>query len=508
MFVLTADEMRRIDFDTIERVGIPALVLMENAGRAVAEEIAELSETVGRRWLILAGKGNNGADGLVAARHLQDAGLTVTVLYADDPALLRNEAAVQRNIASRIGLTYSQYNGNTINWKDYDGIVDALLGTGSKGKPREAYANLIGLANDSGRPIVAIDIPSGLDADTGEAGEPCVRAMRTVALGFKKRGLLQYPGAAHAGDVTVRKIGIPPGLAEQHGVRTYEVDKEVLKSHIGIDPSMERAADTHKGTYGHVLVAAGSKAMSGAGLLSATAALRGGCGLVSWAVPESLVPSLMSRQPELMLAGVADEGCGDWTKADPRELLSLAQGKQALVIGPGMGRWEGDGAWLRAIWEGTEIPLVIDADALNMIADADDFASWAVRQAPTVLTPHPGEMARLADLSTRDVQRDRIEAARGYAVKHGVTVVLKGARTVCAAAEGEVYINVTGNAGMATGGAGDVLAGVIGSLLAQGLTGRQAAVLGVYWHGEAGDRAAARRQAPGSLIAGDIIAEL
>ncbi|UVI27578.1 NAD(P)H-hydrate dehydratase [Paenibacillus spongiae] len=507
MFVLTSEEMRRIDQDTIERIGIPALVLMENAGRAVADEVAALAESAGTRWLVLAGKGNNGADGLVAARHLRDAGLIVTVIYADDPELLTKEAALQRDIVMRIGIPYIRYDRNPIDWGNVDGIIDALLGTGSKGAPRDVYGELIMQANESGKPIVAIDIPSGLDADTGEAGDPCIRAQRTVALGFKKCGLLQYPGADYAGDVVVRSIGIPSGLAEEHGIQTYEADESVLVSRLGVDPGKERAADTHKGTYGHVLVAAGSRAMSGAGLLSSAAALRGGCGLVSWAVPDSIIATLGGRPPELMLAGVQDGG-GGWSATDPEELLALSQGKQALVVGPGMGRWKGDSAWLRTIWQRAEIPLVLDADALNMIADAEGFASWPVRQAPTVFTPHPGEMARLSGIPTREVQRNRIDAARQYAAKHKVTLALKGARTVCAEPGGDVYINVTGNAGMATGGAGDVLAGLIGSLLAQGLTGIQAAVTGVYRHGEAGDRAAANRHSPASLIASDIIFEL
>ncbi|MFH5184209.1 NAD(P)H-hydrate dehydratase [Paenibacillus sp. TAB 01] len=514
MYIVTSEEMRRLDQTAIRDIGIPALVLMENAGRAVAEEAMAMSResvTPRKRWLILAGKGNNGADGVVAARHLAEAGCDVFVLYADDPAGFTGEAAVQRDIASRLGLPSGAYSsGSPIAWERFDGVIEALLGTGSRGAPRGAYAALIREANESGLPILAVDIPSGLDADTGETHEPCISADRTAALAFAKRGLVQPPGADAAGTVVVKPIGIPAMLAERQGIQTYRLDEETLRIRLGVDPSRERPADSHKGTYGHVLVAAGSHAMSGAGLLSARAALRGGCGLVTWAVPERLVEPLIGRFPEAMLSGLPDQGTGGWGGVRPEELAKLATGKDALVIRPGLGRWEGDSIWLREVWHAADesVPLLLDADALNLIADASDFASWRRRSSPPVLTPHPGEMARLCGSSIREVQRDRIGAARSYALRHQVVLVLKGSRTVVAAPSGNVYVNGNGNAGMATAGAGDVLAGVIGSLLAQGLSAEQAAASGVWLHGAAGDRAAARRISPASLIAGDIIDEL
>ncbi|TVY11353.1 NAD(P)H-hydrate dehydratase [Paenibacillus cremeus] len=508
MHVVTAEEMRRIDFDTIQRIGIPALVLMENAGRAVAEEIIGMAPQVGRRWLILVGKGNNGADGLVTARHLLEAGVEATVVYTVDPASLTGDAAVQRDIAAKLQIQAMRYGIDTLDWRDYDGVVDGLLGTGSKGAPRHVYAKLIEQANASGLPIVAIDIPSGINADTGEINQPCIRATKTVALAFKKRGLLQFPGAECAGEVVVRPIGIPVGLADEHEVTTFELNDKALERKLAASSALRRAPDAHKGTAGHVLVAAGCRAYSGAGLLASTAALRGGSGLVTWAAPAALVPTLVGHQPELILVPVSDNGQGDWDGTSIQDLLKLITGKQALVVGPGMGRWNGDTEWLREVWESTTLPLVIDADALNMIADAPDFPEWRRREEATIMTPHPGEMARLAKLPTKEVQRDRIELTRRYAAEHGVTLVLKGARTVCATSHGEVYINVTGNAGMATGGSGDVLAGLIGSLLAQGCSAAQAAALGVYLHGAAGDRAAAKRPSTRSLIAGDIVDEL
>jgi NAD(P)H-hydrate epimerase len=399
------------------------------------------------------------------------------------------------------------YGETPVDWRRYGGIIDALLGTGSRGAPTGPYAALIREANGSGLPIVAVDIPSGLDADTGAVHAPCIRATRTVALAFLKRGLTQYPGAEAAGETVVRPIGIPASLAGAFGVRTFLLDEATLRGRLGVDPLRRREAGSHKGTFGHVLVVAGSRRMAGAGLLCARAALRGGCGLVTWAVPDRLVEPLLGRVPEAMLSGVADDGRGDWSRTSPDELAELAAGKDAVVIGPGLGRWDGDTAWFHAVWESipSDVPLVVDADALNMIASATDFAAWSRRPAEAILTPHPGEMARLVGTTTGDVQRDRIGVARDYAVRHGVTLVLKGARTVVATRDGDVYVNPTGNPGMATGGAGDVLAGVIASLRAQRLDAGQAAAFGVWLHGEAGDRAAALRPAAASLIAGDIV---
>ncbi|MBO8162871.1 MAG: NAD(P)H-hydrate dehydratase [Brevibacillus sp.] len=511
MFVVTSAEMRKLDQYVIEQIGIPSMVLMENAGSAIAREVERFwreraaNSSQPAHWLILAGSGNNGGDGVVAARHLAEVGFRVTILYVKDPASLRGDAARQRDAAQHLGIPSLVYGSDAIDWTTYDGIVDALLGTGSQGPPRGPYADLIRAANESGLPIIAIDIPSGLDADTGQTFDPCIRAVKTVALAFLKRGLVQYPGREAAGEVAVARIGIWPQFADQFAVKCFLLGEEFFEQHFAISPHLPRRADAHKGTYGHVLVCAGSLPMSGAGLLCAKAALRAGCGLVTWAVPDRLLPALIGHLPEVMLAAISDGWAGP-TSAD--ELLQLMRGCSAAVIGPGMGRFPGDSTWLRTIWEGSDCPLVLDADALNMLADAGDFSTWSKRRAPTILTPHPGEMARLAKMTTSEVQGNRIECARSYAVRHQLTLVLKGGGTVVATKDETVYINPAGNAGMATGGSGDVLAGMIGSLLAQGFSAEQAACLGVWLHATAGDRAAARRHAAYSLIAGDIVEEL
>ncbi|MBW5447986.1 NAD(P)H-hydrate dehydratase [Cohnella sp. CFH 77786] len=519
MLLVTAEEMRAIDRYAVDGIGIPALVLMENAGREIAEEIVrrESAGAWGRcriagrngapRWVVLVGKGNNGGDGIVCARHLAERGIEVQLLYAMPPDSWAGEAGVQRDIAAKMGLPSAVYGeGGGFDWRAWDGIVDALLGTGASGAPREPYASLIREANASGLPIVAADVPSGLDADTGQVANPCIRASVTVALALLKRGLLLHPGAEAAGEVVVRPIGIPAAAVRQLELNTYVLDGDTLREKLGISLPLRRDADTHKGTYGHVLIAAGSRDMSGAGLLCSRAALRAGSGLVTWAVPERLAMPLAGRLPEAMIRGLPDGGSGEWRSTPAAQVSALAEGKQAVVAGPGMGRWTGDSAWLRELWESASAPIVLDADALNMLADAgESFAEWPRRTRPAVLTPHPGEMARLCGLTVREVQRDRIGCARRYAELHGVTIALKGARTVVAGPDGSAYVNTTGNPGMATGGSGDVLAGVIGALLAQGLDAVQAAAAGVYWHGAAGDRAAAARFTSASLIAGDIV---
>lgn len=533
MYLVTSAEMRAIDRYAIDVLGLPALVLMENAGRAVAEEVIRLDSKLRKdrlsthlschsggnrppRWIILVGKGNNGGDGIVAARHLSEHGFHVHILYVMPPDDWQGEAAIQRDIARRIGLDSSVYEAQQgageqagINWDEWDGIVDALLGTGASGPPREPCASLIREVCASGLPIVSVDMPSGLNADTGEIEEPCICATVTVALGLMKRGLLQYPGAEMAGEVITRSIGIPELAVRQQQIQTFILDEKLLARRFGYTIPQVRQADTHKGTYGHVLIVAGSKNMSGAGLLCSKAAIRSGAGLVTWAVPELLVMPLTGSLPEVMISGLPDDGIGQWNTVDPQELVTMTEGKQAMVLGPGMGRWAGDSAWLRCLWESVDVPLVLDADALNMMADSEEpLDAWPKRRQATILTPHPGEMARLCRMSVREVQRNRIELARKYALQHGVTLVLKGARTIVAAPDGRVFVNTTGNPGMATGGSGDVLAGMIGGLLAQGLDETAAAAAGVYWHGLAGDRAASLRNNAASLIAGDIIEAL
>lgn len=535
MYVVTSEQMRALDRHTIDKFGIPPVALMENAGKAIAEEVLRLclenrpnqasaafdshgirgdatlllEHAEDEHWLILAGKGSNGGDGAVAARHLREAGVRVTLLYADEPSSLTGEAAIQRDAAAAIGIPLRIHGqGEAVDYRAYTGIVDALLGTGASGAPRGSYAAMIQAANESGLPIVSADIPSGLDADTGMLHEPCIRSAMTVCLAFLKRGLTQYPGVEAAGRVVVRSIGIPSSLCKEHGVEVFLLTPEVLRAELGIIPDRPRSPEGHKGTYGHVLTVGGSLTMSGAGLLASRAALRAGAGLVTWALPDGLLLPLTGAAPELMLTPGTEAGSVRWNEASAVRILELLSSRDVLAVGPGLGRFEGDGRWLRRLWEESQTPMVIDADALNILSSDTDFSRWKSSVADVVLTPHPGEMSRLTGLPTAEVQKDRIGIALKYAVDHQVTLVLKGARSVIATPDGKAYINLTGHAGMATGGTGDVLTGMISGLLAQGLSGPQAAVLGVRQHGLAGERAASNRVHPSAVIAGDLIESL
>lgn len=508
MFIVTSEEMRKIDQYAIQTLGIPSMVLMENAGRNAAAEIARYAGDTHLRWAVLTGKGNNGGDGIVAARHLLEWGYLPTIIYVKDPAECTGEAAAQRDIAEKFGVPYLIYKQDEIDWKQFDGGIDALLGTGTAGAPRAEYGELIQDANQSGLPLIAMDIPSGLDADTGQVYEPCIQAVKTTALAYTKRGLEQFPGREMAGEVVVCSIGILPSLAEDFHVNTFLTDEADIRERLQIDINHPaRKEDSNKGTYGHVLVAAGTRQMGGAGMMSAAAALKNGAGLVTWAVPDRMIDAVLGKQPEIMLQGIADADTGDWSQCAAEDVIALLRGKTSGILGPGMGRWEGDTEWLQRIWKETDCALVLDADALNMIADAG-ISSFPARSAPVILTPHPGEMARLLGTSVKEVQADRITTAREFAAAHQVTLVLKGARTVTAAPDGTVSVNTTGNPKMATGGTGDVLAGVIASLAAQGMSAEAAAVCGVYLHGKAGDAAAAKKSGSRSITAWDVIEAL
>ncbi|WP_322923499.1 NAD(P)H-hydrate dehydratase [Paenibacillus campi] len=568
MHIVTAQQMRELDHYTIQELGIPSLSLMEVAGKAIAEQVldwchgqrevadipsgsavmhrsgiygdAHVLPEQEQHWLVLVGKGNNGGDGLVAARYLQDAGVKVTLLYAMPPEQCSGDAAVQRDAAKRCGIEYAVWDAEwdcsaalrqeelsapnsgdvaaklsqtarsvSERWRPYTGIIDALLGTGSKGEPREPYGAMIRSANASGKPIVAADIPSGLNADTGQVAESCIQASRTVCLAFLKQGLTQYPGASAAGEVIVRAIGIPRIAAQRAGVSAYLITDSVLQQELRIDITRARAVDGHKGTYGHVMIVGGSMNMSGAGLMASRAALRIGSGLVTWLLPEQLMKHMVGHVPELMMAPVAEQADGQWTATTTDAILQQTTKADAVAIGPGLGRFQHDGEWLRTLWEQLEQPLVIDADGLNILAEANGLASWGKRAAVTILTPHPGEMARLSGLSTQEVQRDRLGLARRFAMEHNIILVLKGARTVIAAPDGTVLVNTTGHPAMASGGSGDVLTGVIAGLLAQRLNGLQAAAFGVHLHGHAGEVAARSRSGyPASMLAGDMIEHL
>ena len=499
--VVTAAQMRELDRATIEDLGLPGAVLMENAGRAVADEVARLAPPRGE-VAILCGSGNNGGDGYVCARWLRDRGHSATVYLAGGRPRAGSDAALHLSVLERSGGkaveldTPASLARETAALQRADVLVDALLGTGLKSEVRGHLAEVIGALNQAragGRRVIAVDLPSGVDSDTGRILGAAVVADRTVTFGFPKPGVVGFPGAALAGEVTIADIGIPRRLADKPEISLFLVERRDVAGH------WRRELGGHKGTYGHVLCLAGSPGKVGAGLLCARAALRAGAGLVTLAVPPEARAAAEGRVPEVMVAALDPERPAAAALAD---FEALAAGKSALAVGPGMPTTPAAGALLRALLGRLEIPAVLDADALNLLAPDRAFLRGLRR--PLVLTPHPGEAGRLLGVSTGEVQADRVAAARRLAADTGAVVVLKGARTVVAQPSGHAVLNPTGNPGMGTGGTGDVLTGVVGALLAGGMKAPVAAFVGAYLHGHAGDLARDRVGETG-LTAGDLV---
>lgn len=497
--VFMPEAVRRMDRAAMADYLIPGMVLMEHAAGVCLEALRErIGELAGREVLILCGGGNNGGDGLALARLLDQAGARPAVVMLGAGEALSGDAAANWRILGRLGVPIRQAQDIAAFDAAVAGakpavVVDALLGTGIAGTVRPLFAHAISWINRQGAPVLAVDIPSGVDAATGAACGCAVRADVTATFQVVKPGHLLGEGAQACGQLRVGEISLPRALWQ-------EGPWEVLQAGDAARLLPVRPAQGHKGTFGHVVVCAGSPGMMGAGILSARAAARMGCGLVSLAVMASQVPVCQSQASEIM-AHALPEREGQLAPEAGAELAAFLRGKQALAIGPGWGRGNAMPGVLLHILEQNPCPAVIDADALFALSGRAD----ALRGGrPLVLTPHPMEMARLTGQPIADILADPIGAAVDFAARYQVTLLLKGATTVVADPAGHVTFNRTGNDGMATGGSGDVLTGVIASLLAQGLPPYEAARLGAYIHGLAGDEAAlslGRR----SLLAGDLI---
>ncbi|HEX9264158.1 MAG TPA: NAD(P)H-hydrate dehydratase [Candidatus Binatia bacterium] len=503
MIVVTAEQMREMDRLTIQKFGVPSLALMERAGEAIAQAILKsFSRNAKQGVLIVAGKGNNGGDGFVVARLLKKKRIPCEVALLARQDDLSADAAHNMRVFLKLKGKVSEISGGNLDSLSQriskNGlIVDGILGTGVKNEVRGLFADAITLFNASGLPIVAIDIPSGLDTDNGKPLGVAVQAEMTVALGFPKLGEVIYPGLKFIGELAIADIGIAEEAVAEVAPKTELLDRETIR---GLVP--RREPDTHKGTYGHLLVVAGSRGKTGAAILACRAAMRSGAGLVTLAAPRSLNNIFASSLVEVMTEPLRDNDTEEMTSLSDEDWRRLLERKSALIFGPGIGVNETTQNSLRWLLRNLAMPWVIDADGLNNLALDIDRLRHAKR--PPVLTPHPGEMARLIGKSTAAVNADRVEVARSFAVANHCHLVLKGARTVIATAEGRVFINPTGNPGMASGGMGDVLAGILGALLGQGLSPQDAMNLGVYLHGFVADRVADDNGEIG-LIASDII---
>jgi ADP-dependent NAD(P)H-hydrate dehydratase / NAD(P)H-hydrate epimerase len=499
-----AELMRAIDRWAIDERGVPSLDLMERAGAGVARAVERLVPD--GPVVVVCGHGNNGGDGLVVARLLREATREVTVLCTSPPAELTGDAQVNlRRLPGdaaplELARGMDALGGASV-------IVDALLGTGFAGEPRGAVGEAIEAIATCSAPVVSVDVPSGVDASTGVVCATAVHATVTVTFHAAKPGLWIHPGKAHAGEVEVLDIGIPRGAP---GVATIG-----LIAPSALDQLPRRGASSTKFSSGHVLVAGGSRGLTGAPRMAALGAMRAGAGYVTACVPASLQAIIASGgAPELMTRGLPEEG-GGLAPAGVEVVLEAARRGGALALGPGLGRGEHAIAFARALARRAEVPLVLDADGLNAHAGAagghgghghlDDLAA---RTAATVLTPHPGELARLLDTDTDHIARERLAHARQAAARAGAVVVLKGDDTLVADPSGLVAVSPGDSPALATAGTGDVLAGVIAALLSQGLPSFVAAARGVLLHVEAGRLAARALGAAEGVIASDVIASL
>ena len=505
MRVLSAAEMRALDARTIE-AGTPGRVLMERAGRAAARAAGTMLRKRTGVVVVACGRGNNGGDGFVVARLLRARGRRVEVWLLGAADAVRGDAAEMlarwRRAGGRIRPIENEgaLQAFGARCRDAAVVVDALFGTGLNGPLEGIALGAVEAINAATVPILAIDLPSGLSADTGRPLGTAVRASVTVTFGLAKIGLCLPPGDEYAGELRIADIGLLPLPS---GVEAERVD--MLEAPLVGALLPRRARTAHKGTFGHVLVIAGSRGKLGAGLLASEGAGRGGAGLTTLAVPASLQPLAEARVPEVMTAAIDDDGSGMAGAPQPEALSALLQGATVVVCGPGLGQADGPRALLEALLRTVTVPMVIDADGLNAVAGTRLLAQ---HRGPVVLTPHPGEMARLLGRSTAEVQADRIAAARGLAVADDVVVVLKGAGTVIAAPDGRCAVSLSGNPGLASGGSGDVLAGVTGAMLAQGLAPFDAACFAAFVHGRAADAVVARRGGTAGFLARDLLAEL
>ena len=514
MKVVTAEEMRNIDGKTINKYGISGPVLMERAGLAVAVKIRELFDK--KKVIVLSGSGNNGGDGIVIARNLYNWGWNVKVLLMSKEDKLSPDCLAQLRIARKLKVPVEFR--TALNDKDLHSavVVDALLGTGINKPVTPPMSDIIAFINRADVRVVSVDIPSGISSDDGQVKGEAVLADYTVTFGLPKIGHLLHPGAEHTGHLFIEDIGFPAELLSSETLKTQTIDNRDASFLLP-----ERAAYSHKGDYGHVLIIAGSKGKTGAALMTAKACLRSGAGMITIGVPETLIDVFQERVTEEMLLPLPDNGHGILSKEASVNILDfLSRKADVLAIGPGISSGPDISELLKTLLMSVTAPMVLDADAINSLSGQTEL--FARVKAPVILTPHTGEMARLLlkehskdkeitgtdwNCLRKTVERNRVAAAASFSKETGTYLVLKGAPSIVSEPEGSTFINTTGNPGMATAGSGDVLTGMVAAFLAQGLNPSDASILGVYLHGLAGDIAASEKGMH-SLIATDIIAKL
>lgn len=488
MKLVTAKEMKALDVQAQNDYAMPGILLMDNAAQAVAEAVHEaLTALEGERVVIFCGGGNNGGDGLGAARWLQSYGVSVRA-FVVGAALdaVQGDAALELAMFTKAGgrvealSTEDDWVLAELAASKADVLVDALLGTGFHGELEGDVLRACELLNKSEKYILAVDIPTGVNADNGAVCEQAVRADHTVTMALVKTGLLLYPGREYCGDIELADISMPVKLVENYQSDKYRLTDEIVRELLPL-----RKANAHKGDAGRVVICAGSPGYTGAAALASDAAVKAGAGLVSLYTPLSSRDVLAIKLTEVMVHGLLERMPGILGGGAASDVASSAEAADVLAIGPGLGTSESTQEAVRTILQKITTPVVIDADALTALAGHTEIL--AAMQAQKVLTPHPGEMARLTGLEIAEIEADRINVAKKYAEEWQAIVVLKGAPTVIGCPNGTVYVNSTGNSSLATGGSGDVLTGIIAGLAAQEISLQEAAICGVYLHGLAAE---------------------
>ncbi|AGB40297.1 yjeF-like protein, hydroxyethylthiazole kinase-related protein [Halobacteroides halobius DSM 5150] len=501
MKVVTGKQMAMIDQQTIKKIGVPGVVLMERAGVKVGKVILNQLDKFDSNVIVLAGKGNNGGDGFVISRFLEAKGIKVETVLLGSKEKVSGDAKINLDVLSNLGSQVKEINNKEEavslkpRLKAADLIVDALLGTGIKGKLRGLYPDVIELVNQAPTKVIAVDIPSGVEAASGKVRDLAIEANRTVTLCLPKLGLILYPGAEYTGNLEVVDIGLPKKV-----IKDQQIDSELITSQVVADFLPIREKKSHKGSFGKLLVVAGSTGMTGAAALTGQASLRSGAGLVTVGVPASLNPILEEKLTEAMTYPLSDKQ-GTLAKEALTEIKDLLKKRDLLAIGPGLRVNKEISYLIHSLVKNVDKPLVIDADGLNAL---DNLKLLKEREKPTILTPHPGELARLMGQSIAKIAEDRLEIAQKFAIKYQVYLVLKGVRTVIATPTGRLYLNQTGNSGLATGGSGDILTGLIAGLLAQKSSVTEAIVAAVYLHGLAADLAV-KELTEYSLLPSDLV---
>lgn len=477
-----ASQMREIDRAATENGGIPSIILMENAALACVEELKkDFGDFKGRRAAVFCGKGNNGGDGFAIARHLSQLGADVSV-YLVCGNEFRGDAKVNFDIIKKMDINIDVIS-DTENLKyiirSCEMVIDAIYGTGIHGSVTGISYDVINEINENSRYTLSVDVPSGIDSDSGAVCGICIKSTKTVTFAAYKVGMLLFPAADFTGEVKVADISIPNYIIEAQNININVTDKAFVR-----DTFPKREKNTHKGDYGKVLVIGGSAGLSGAAYLSSQSAVCTGSGLVTLAIPDCIASAMEAKTTEVMTLSLPSIG-GHISSSAADMLASAIEKTDAVLIGPGLGRSRDAQIIVQSVLKVSTVPVIIDADGINAAAQIPDAIKDC--ECPLIFTPHTAEMSRLTGLDCDYIDENRLSVSREFAEEYGATVILKGPHTIVTAPDGLQYTNITGNSGLATGGSGDVLAGITASLAARGINETSAAAMSVYIHGTAGD---------------------